>query len=462
MAPPVPIPQVGQTRPAAATVAPGRDRLGLVFILSLAWLMFDLGRPPTPAGVPLLLSGVMFAAWVGKKDKQWSRHSIWWLVLLGVVALGMAVAENTYSAFVATRLMATLFITVCLPLQALVTSVRKVKVWLYGFVGVAFYVGSWAVSHGGFGPAGTAGQDENYVATLMGMGVAFAYFSIFAEKRFIIKALLGFSIVIFVGAMALAHNASRGGFLALCAVALYCLTRSPRKLLGLGVLSLLGVSLLAIAGPSFWQEIGTTTDYESGTGDTRIEVWKAGMRMWQGNPVLGVGAGNFRWAIGDYQTAEQFEKFGRSLGGSIIAHSLPVETMAELGSLGAIAVIVLVWTTWTGLGKIRVKKPPPGAPPVNPELLQLSIYADALRAGIIAVLVNGVFLSLLYYSHLWVLIAVGSALPFLHRRILAREQGTAAPPAATVGRRGSPGRGGMIVSQTPLQGLPRLGSGGRR
>ena len=138
--------------------------------------------------------------------------------------------------------------------------------------------------------------------------------------------------------------------------------------------------------------------------------------MWEANPFFGVGAGNFRWVIADYQTPEQFEKFGRSLGGSIIAHSLPVELAAELGLAGLIATAALVWVTWRGLGKVRNAIP---ARSQNPDLAQVRCYADAIRCAILAVLVNGVFLSLLYYPHLWLLLAVGSAVPFVHRRILA-------------------------------------------
>jgi O-antigen ligase len=432
---------------------PARERLGVVFTLSLVWLLFDLGRPPTPPGIPLLISAVLFIDWLNKKDKQWSRQSPWWFALLAVVAIGIPIAPNTYAAYFNTRLIGTLVLTVCLPLQALVTSVQRVRAWILALIAVAFYVGAWAVSHGGYGPSASNGQDENYVATLMGMGVALAYFALFAEKRLGIRLLLGLAMVVFVAAMAVASNPSRGGFLGLCAVAAYCLARSPRKMLGFGVLASVALALFLVAGPSFWKEIGSTGDYQSGTGDMRLEVWKAGLRMWQANPILGVGSGNFRWVIGDYQSAEQLAKFGRSLGGSIIAHSMHVELLAELGTVGVIVVAVLVCSTWTGLGKIRVEKPRPGEPAVHPDLIRLSCYADALRACILSVLVSGAFLSLLYYSHLWVLLAVGSALPFVHRRILASQRGV--EPARPLARgQNAGGRGGASGPLPSLSSQP--------
>lgn len=426
--------------PAApgSTLADARKPLGAIFILSLVWILFDIGRPPTPAGIPLLISVALLVHWLGLKDKQWSKYTRWWFALLAVVVISLPIAPNSYAVYFATRFFATLILMVCLPLQAIVNSVKRVRAWTLAMVAVAFYVGGWAISHGGYGPSAANGQDENYVATLMCMGVALAYFAIFAEKKIMVKLLLAGSMIVFVGAMAVADNPSRGGFVGLIAVALYCLWRSPRKLLGISVLGIGAAALALIAGDSFWKEIETTTDYEEGTSDMRIEIWKAGLRMWQFNPVLGVGAGNFRWVIGDYQTEAQMEKFGRSLGGSIIAHSTPVELLAELGSAGVLVVGVLLVTTWRGLGRIRLKKRRAGEPAPHPDLVRLSAYADGLRACLIGVLVSGAFLSLLYYSHLWVLLAVGSALPFVHAKVLAQIQATGdvtAPSAPVVHRR---------------------------
>jgi O-antigen ligase len=322
--------------------------------------------------------------------------------------------------------MGILFLGICLPLQGLLTSLRHVRWWVNTFILVAFYVGAWAATHGGYGPAAGAGQDENYVAALMTMGAALAYFSFFTAKRLWFRLALGLAVCAFLAAMARANDPSRGGFLALVAVGLYCLWRSPKRMMGLCIVGAVSAGMLLFAGDRFWKEIDSTTDYSEGTGDMRLEVWKAGIRMWKANPILGVGAGNLRWEIGNYQSEAQFEKFGRSLGGSIIAHSSHVEMLAETGSLGALAMIILTWSTWRGLGKIRPPRRRPGEPPVHPDLVELGHYADAIRCAILAVLVAGTFLSLFYYSHLWVLIAAGTGLPYVHRRILQREAALAA------------------------------------
>jgi len=349
-----------------------------------------------------------------------------WVILIGVMAVGVPLATNNYAAYWATRNMAVLFFCICLPMQALITSVRRVRWWIYTFLIATTYVGVVAATSQG--KAG--GLDENYIAALMDVAVAFAYFAIFAEKNYIVKGMLALSMVVDVAAMAMALDPSRGGFLGLCAVGLYCLGRSPRKVLGFGMLAGVGVALLAIAGPKFWSEIDTTTDYQSGTGDIRLEIWKDGLLMLEAHPIVGVGGGNFRWVIGDYQTAEQFAKYGRSFGGAIVAHSLPVELASELGLVGLFAAVVLVVRTWKGLGKVRALTiPKPGRPAPDWSLVQLRCYTDAVRGGLVATLVCGLFLSLTYYSQLWLLLALGSALPFVYRKTAGQHEGAESRPA---------------------------------
>jgi len=447
--------QLGAARGGVAVDGP----LGVAFPLLLVWLFFEFGRPPHPFGIPLLISVVAFLTWVNQKDKQWARQSPWWIVLLVVMVIGVALSANTYAAFWATKGMAVLFLAICLPLQSMVTSVKKLRMWLYTLLAVAAYICAWAALHGGKGPsAGGGGQDENYIAAMAGLAIGVAYFSLFAEKRLIVKVLLGLSIVVFLAAIANGENPSRGGFLGLCVVGLYCVARSPRRVLGFGLLGLMGAALLAIAGPAFWAEIATSSDYQSGTGDVRLEIWKCGLRMWHANPIFGVGPDNFRWEIGNYQSPDQFAKFGRSLGGTIIAHSLPVEMVAEVGTAGAIATAVLILSTWRGLGKVRDELSGPKDGAGDAEGHQLRCYADAIRVGLLAILVNGVFLSLFYYSHLWLLIAVGSAIPFVYRRMHLPESGIAPAHPGALRRRGAapstPASSPIAPPTLPVGGLP--------
>lgn len=419
-------------RPAA--VAAGREKLGPIFWAAMLWLWFEFGRILTPPVLPLALSGALLMWWISQPKKVFTQRDAAWFIIIGACAFGVLFSENTFAAFEATKMFTILFLGMCLPLQTLSSTLARARAWVLGFVAIAAFVGFWAATHAGFGPAGTDGHDENYVAAIVGMGAALSYFAIFAERKWWLRMALIGSLVAYIGAVALAANPSRGGFLGLIVVALYGLSRSPRKMLGIAVLALGGLALLVFAGDAFWAEIGTTTDYSSGTGDVRLEIWKSGLRMWQAHPVLGVGAGNFRWVIGDYQSLEQLEKFGRNLGGSIVAHSMHVELLAELGSVGVIATAVLAGTTWRALGRLQLSPARLRSARTPQAMRTFSCYADAIRAAMLAVFVNGVFLSLFYYSHLWLLVAVGTGLAVAHRR----ERMRLGLPAA---RGAAPGRG---------------------
>lgn len=384
-------------------------------VLILVWVFLEFGRPPNPLKLPLIISVLSALGWLLRGQKVWRPQSLGFTVFIGAMVISGLTAANSFSAFGTTRDMVIRLFLIGIPLMSLITSVDRVRWFVISLLIAALYVGGWAVSHGGMGPsAASGGQDENYVAALMGMAIPFAYFSLFVEKKTSVKVVLIGLLLIFAAAIALGRNPSRGGFVGLVAVTLYCLARSPKKVAGFTVVGIGAVVMSIVAGPKFWTEISTTTDYQSGTADMRIEIWKMGLRMWQAHPAFGVGGGNFRWVIGDYQSAEQLEKFGRNLGGSIIAHSLPVELLAELGLAGALTLGWLIWRTWRDLGRVRNKALELSkVAPEDLDMKRLRCYSDAIRASMLAVLVNGLFLSLLHYSHIWILIAVGSVLPIV-------------------------------------------------
>jgi len=423
-------PEPGASRTVSLTsairrVAGGpREKLGFFFFLLLVYLYFEYGRPAHPLGIPMAISFLLLGGWLVRRDKHWSPQVTGFLAFLLVMVVSSPMAVNTYTSFWATYGMAVLLLCICIPLPSVVTSVRAIRVWANTFVALAVYVGVWAILHGGYGPSGAdGGQDENYVAAMMGMAVPFAYFSIFLETRRVGKILFGLSIAVFCGALVTAANVSRGGFLGLCAVFLYCLARSPRKWHGLFIIVLIGVVVFGFAGRAYWNEIASIEDVHEGTADVRLEIWTIGMRMFAANPVLGVGPGNFRWRVGNYQSAEQRLKYDRDLGGSIVAHSLFVELLAELGTAGAALVIWLLWHTWADLRQVRLGAiARPGETAAASDLVHLRAYADAVAASTLACLVNAAFLSLLYFSYLWLLIAMASAIAQVFRSQVAPQR----------------------------------------
>ena len=63
-----------------------------------------------------------------------------------------------------------------------------------------------------------------------------------------------------------------------------------------------------------------------------------------------------------------------------------------------------------------------GALAADGDFLRLARYTDAVIGSILACLVNAAFLSLLYFSYLWVMLALASAITQVSRARVAAQQ----------------------------------------
>jgi O-antigen ligase len=168
--------------------------------------------------------------------------------------------------------------------------------------------------------------------------------------------------------------------------------------------------------------------------------------MFKANPIFGVGAGNFQWEVGNYQTPDQFERLGRSLDGQE-CHSVYFATLAEIGGAGFGLFLAILWYNVRDLGGMITAKQPltsdhkwigssarlapvkalsvdsavrlhhsQSVPVEEParigsiEQSRLTLYAHGLRGGILGFLVSGIFLSAFGYPPFWLLTGLVVAL----------------------------------------------------
>ena len=369
-------------------------------------------------GIPMVISIVLTLAWILSPAKKINTHVVCFLLILAGLVIGSVGAVNHGSAYLSTSSMAIVLFCICIPLIHFVDSLRKVKIFVNVLVAVFVYVGIWAVASGGYGPGLSAGgQDENYASAMMCMAIPLAYFSVPLAKSRVVKLCYVGALGVFVAAVVV--SGSRGGFLGLIGVALFCLLYSPKKKQAFAGL-LIGAALaLAVAGPAYWEEMRTITDTSEDTADMRFELWEIAARMFAHNPVFGVGPGNFRWNAGKYQSAEQLEKIGRDLTYSIVVHSTYFEILSEWGLVGTILFATILIRTFRDLRRLRSaaarhrEASNPVAPSVWPEpsdVQQIRFYSLALSGCLVGYLIPAAFVSFTYFSHFWLFAALAAAL----------------------------------------------------
>lgn len=79
------------------------------------------------------------------------------------------------------------------------------------------------------------------------------------------------------------------------AVGLFMIYKSQRKFAGICIIGFFVGSVFLFAPQSYWEDASSivTENVQAGTGQERVESWKAGWRMFLDYPLLGVGVANY-------------------------------------------------------------------------------------------------------------------------------------------------------------------------
>jgi len=330
---------------------------------------------------------------------------------------------------------------------------RKLSVCINALIGLFVYIAIYAVLHHGFGPGGHIG-DENDVAIALNTVIPIAFLSLLFAENLRQKVLFGGAFGLLVAGVI--ATMSRGGFIGLVAVSLYCFVLTPQKMKAIGVGLVLLVGVAAMAPDSYWDEIASigaeaqNEDPNAGTGALRRVYWSIARDMFYANPIFGVGLGNFGHNIGIYQSAELHEQVERDFSGQR-AHSLYFTILAELGISGFLIFGAILWYNLQDISTIlkgvmpvqqRYARGSPGHSSISKSSLPISnrgnkmsqwrpapsyvgrtispisdtgyqrdlqlitFYAHGVRAGMLGYLVSGVFLSVFTYPHFWILTAL--------------------------------------------------------
>lgn len=254
---------------------------------------------------------------------------------------------------------------------------------------------AWALGHEGRGLTTHFG-DENDLALGMNVALPFVVLGAFAVQRVWLRA--GMLAVAGLLVAAVVASASRGGIVGLAATALALLAFARRRVLTASILALGVAATVALAPAPYWADMNTMFDSEDATRVERIRSWEQAQAAWVDNPVFGVGPGNVPWVLGRYESFDT--RVARSLNGRAV-HSLYLTMLAEFGLFGVAvygAAIALLLARCLAIAR---GPEVPGA--------YAHAWARAIACSTVAWLVGGVFLSVLYYPHLYFLIALAIA-----------------------------------------------------
>jgi len=230
--------------------------------------------------------------------------------------------------------------------------------------------------------------DSNDTASIFAMTLPFAIGMLFRANNAKRRIATGLAVLMLV--VGVIETGSRGGTLALATGALvYLLGTRGNKALVLTVVMVIGGSVAWITAPPFFRDrinslVHLERDYNLTAEAGRKAIWSRARMYIRQHPLLGVGAGNFMVAEGNYNA-----DVGRT-GKWSAAHNAYLQALAELGFLGGgVYILMLLTAAVVALRVWRDRSRPRGPPAVHyPELL----------AGLLAFAVGATFLSHAYFQ----------------------------------------------------------------
>jgi O-antigen ligase len=210
-----------------------------------------------------------------------------------------------------------------------------------------------------------------------------------AEKKKLARVFLIICFCVFF--LAILFCGSRGAVVGAAAIALVALAESPKKLgaVFLALLFVLGVWFV-LPGASK-ERFSSAWDWQNDPNSaSRVMFWKAGLVMFEENPIFGVGPGNFSVVNPSHY----------------VSHSLYIQVLAESGLVGTVplAVILILFFRLNA----RTRKRALTSRSAGRRSFEYCM-AFGLDLALVGYLTSGAFLSVLYYPHLWILLGLSVA-----------------------------------------------------
>ncbi len=269
-------------------------------------------------------------------------------------------------------------LTGALVLASIVTSVGVLQTYNAGLNLVEGFRAHWIGVY----------ADPNHMAMDLAIIVPLAVAFLFRkESGWIFRIACGAAAALAVAAIVVSH--SRGGFIGLaCAMAVWAF-REKRRVQAIICAFVLAVGLVVFAPKSFWQRNETVTEFrEDASAMGRVYAWNVASRISLDRPLLGVGAGSFRYAWPLYAPPEARRAY--------VAHNVFLDVIGELGWIGMLFFMLFVGGA-AGAAFEASKDPRTGW------------LARGIAASVVGYLVCDLFSGYILSAHFYVLFGLAAA-----------------------------------------------------
>jgi probable O-glycosylation ligase (exosortase A-associated) len=240
-----------------------------------------------------------------------------------------------------------------------------------------------------WGPEGTFFADNNAMGMVVNMVWPLLFFMPRHENNKWARLLL--QGLFWVSPLTVVLTRSRGAAVAMCVTGIF-LFRVIKNKMAFAVVALLALLIMLPMVPGAWfDRMHTISNYEEDSSAMgRINMWRAGWNLALDRPLTGGGLSAFTSPETAVRYAPDPENFHD-------IHSVYFEVLGEMGFPGLAVFVMLLVLVVMRLHRVRVNSV------ILSEGQFYADYADAVRLGIIAYMVNGVFLKMacfdLFYQY---------------------------------------------------------------